>query len=238
MSTDTLDRAAIEAARSVILSDPERVLDDTDVLRALVGAEAGRRGRNVHDLRGAAMAKLEGRLEGLQAAHQSVLAAAYRNVSTTQQVHRAILTMLEPAGFDEFLDHLDTHVAETLRLRAIRVVLEADDERPDCDLNRLTHALSLLPRGGIDQIVGTDRSGRSHPVLLRSVPQGQATVYGTAALEIRSEALVRLDLGAHRVPGLLALGAGAADHFAPGQATDLLELFARVCARLLRGWLG
>ena len=40
------------------------------------------------------------------------------------------------------------------------------------------------------------------------------------------------------VPALLVLGSEHPGHFAPGQATDLLELFARVCERMLRGWLG
>ncbi len=238
MTTETELRDAVVAVRGHIIDHPEIVLEDSSVIRALIGAETQARGRNVHDLRGVAMSKLEDRLEGLEATHESVLAAAYRNVATTQQVHRAILTMLEPLDFDGFLGHLDSHVAECLRLRAIRLVLEAEDDRPDSDLNQLTHPLSLLPRGGVAQIAGLDPSGRTHPVVLRSVPQGLASVYGTAAAEIRSEALVRLDLGEARAPGLLALGAPTADHFAPGQATDLLELFARIATRLLRGWLG
>ncbi|PWR03938.1 DUF484 domain-containing protein [Meridianimarinicoccus roseus] len=237
--TTTQIGSAAPALRDQLISDPGIVLDDPDILRALVGAEEAARGTNVRDMRGLAMQRLESRLDALENQHQNVIAAAYYNVSTTSQVHRAILTMIAPTDFDAFLENLDTHVADCLRIRAVRLVMEAETENPDSDLNPISGALSVLPAGGVAQVQsGGSTSARRYPVILRQVGSGAPRVYGTAAADIRSEAVVQLNLGETRAPGLLVLGADDPGHFAPGQATDLLELFARVCERLVRGWLG
>lgn len=235
--TNSPTGSAASALRDRLISDPGLVLDDPVVLRALVGAEDSARGGNVRDMRGLAMKRLEERLDQLENQHQSVISAAYYNVSTTSQVHRAILTMIEPLDFDSFLANLDTHVADCLRIRAVRLVMEAGDDNPDSDLNPISGTLSLLPVGGVERVQTDGRTGRRYPVILRQVAAGLPRVYGTAAADIRSEAVVQLNLGADRAPGLLVLGADDPEHFAPGQATDLLELFARVCERLVRGWL-
>ncbi len=231
---------AAPALREQILSDPAVILDDPDVMRALVDAtDAAHEGRVV-DMRGAAMARLETRIGRIETAHQSVIEAAYDNVATTQQVHRALLTMLLPLEFDTFLDTLDTSVADCLRLRAIRLVLSAETDDPDCDLNPISGTLTVLPARSVAAFRARDGAQRTRPlaVALRPVASGDPLVYGTAAGDIRSEAIVELDLGRDRAPGLLVLGAEEPGHFAPGQATDLLELFARTCERLMRGWLG
>lgn len=237
--TDTPTASADPALRDRLLSDPAIVLDDPDILRALVGAQESARGGNVRDMRAVAMMRLEARLDQLEHQHQSVIAAAYYNVSTTSQVHRAILTMIAPTDFDAFLENLDTHVADCLRLRAVRLVMEAETDSPDSDLNPISGTLSVLPVGGVAEVQSPGgRSGRRYPVILRQLAAGAPRVYGTAAADIRSEAVVQVDLGPQRAPGLLVLGSEDAAHFAPGQATDLLELFARICGRLVRGWLG
>lgn len=231
--------SAPAALRDQLISDPGIVLDDPDILRALVGAEDASRGDNVRDMRGLAMKRLEDRLDQLENQHQSVISAAYYNVSTTSQVHRAILTMIAPTDFDAFLENLDSQVADCLRIRAVRLVLEAETHTPDSDLNPISGTLSVLPIGGVAQVQTLGgKTGRRYPVILRQVATGAPLVYGTAAADIRSEAIVQLNLGEGRAPGLLVLGADDAAHFAPGQATDLLELFARICERLVLGWLG
>ena len=56
-------------------------------------------------------------------------------------------------------------------------------------------------------------------------------------LGIRSEALLKLDFGAGRLPGMLALGAEDPHQFKPTHATDLLAFFAGVFERTMRRWL-
>lgn len=227
-----------EILRDTILSDPGVILDDPDVMRALLEATDAAHGGRVVDMRSAAMAQLEKRLGRVETAHRSVVEAAYDSVSTTQQVHRAILGMLMPLEFDTFLETLDSSVADCLRLRAVRLVLTAQDDDPDCDLNPVSGTLSVLPDRAVAAFRAGGLRGRPTPVTLRGVMQGDPLVYGVAAADIRSEAVVELDLGRSRAPGLLVLGAEDPAQYVPGQATDLLELFSRICERLLRGWLG
>ena len=53
-------------------------------------------GGNIVDIRGIAMERLEHRLDRLEDTHRSVIAAAYENLAGTNQIHRAILRMMDP----------------------------------------------------------------------------------------------------------------------------------------------
>jgi hypothetical protein len=109
--------------RDRIIADPETILEDHDVMRALIAANERAMGSNIVDLRGIAMERLETRLDRLEDTHRSVIAAAYENLAGTNQVHRAILQMLDPLTFEEFLQVVAGDVAETLRVDSVRLVL-------------------------------------------------------------------------------------------------------------------
>jgi hypothetical protein len=65
------------------------------------------------------------------------------------------------------------------------------------------------------------------PVVLRQVlPQSDA-LYGDRAGWIRSEALMKLDFGKGRLPGMLVLRAEDPHQFKPTHGTDLLAFFRR-----------
>ena len=72
--------------------------------------------------------------------------------------------------------------------------------------------------------------------LRQVVPDGPA-LYGDKAGWIRSEALLRLDFGKGRLPGMLVLGAEDPHQFKPTQGADLLAFFAGVFERTMRRWL-
>ena len=63
--------------RETILSDPGLILEDQQLMRALVAADRRGAGRNVVDLRGVLVERLEERLDRLEDTHREVLAAAY-----------------------------------------------------------------------------------------------------------------------------------------------------------------
>ena len=68
--------AIAEDMRMRILRDPEAILEDMDVMRALVAANERAMGQNIVDLRGVAMERLDARLGRLEETHRSVIAAA------------------------------------------------------------------------------------------------------------------------------------------------------------------
>ena len=230
MSTPSLDAGL----RVRILNDPDALLSDIDVMRALTAANERAMGRNIVDIRGIAMARLEDRLDRLEETHRCVIAAAYDNVAGTSQVHRAILRLLEADRFETFLASLASDVARILRIDALRLVLETD--AASVDLGGPGHVVRGAARGLHPGLSGR-RPGRvaAPGDAARPTRATAAELYGDAA--IRSEALLLLDFGPRTVPGLLALGAGHADQFAPQQGTDLLAFFAGVFERVMRRWL-
>ncbi len=226
--------------RSRILAEPERLLDDRDVMNALVAANDRSLGENIVDLRGIAMQRLESRLDRLEDTHRSVIAAAYENLAGTNQVHRAVLQLLEPSNFASFMASLGSEVAQTLRVDHVRLVLETLQEDGDSDptLRRLGDVLMVMPRGFVANYLTNGRNGPGRAVVLRSVTGLAADFYGPRADDIQSEALMKLDLGPGRLPGMLVFASEDPNQFKSTHGTDLLAFFAGVFERTMRRWLG
>jgi len=223
--------------RDKIIADPEVVLEDPDVMRALIAANEKQLGSNIVDLRGIAMERLESRLDRLEDTHRSVIAAAYENLAGTNQVHRAILRMLDPNEFENFLRDLGGDVADILRVDCVRLVLETVQSADDPAVKRLGDVLTVAEPGFTDSYLGTSRSLPERQVTLRQLKPNSDMIYGEATDYIRSEAALRLDFGEGRLPGMLVMGSEDPHHFKPNQGTDLLAFFAGVFERAMRRWL-
>ena len=223
--------------RAAIIAKPDSVLDDQDVMHALISANERSLGGNIVDLRGIAMERLEARLDRLEDTHRSVIAAAYENLAGTNQVHRAILRMLDPTEFEVFLRDLGGEVAEILRVDAITLVLESVQNDAEPAVRRLNGVLTVTEPGFIDDYLTRGRGGEPRQVTLRQLQGASERIYGQAADWIRSEACLRLDFGKGRLPGLLVLGAEDPHQFSPQQGTDLLAFFTGVFERSMRHWL-
>lgn len=226
-----------DALREKIIAQPDVILDDQDLMRALIAANERAMGGNIVDLRGIAMDRLEARLDRLEDTHRSVIAAAYENLAGTNQVHRAILRMLDPTEFESFLRDLDGEVAHILRVDAVRLVLESVQNDNDPAVRRLGEVLSVAEPGFIRAYLGRGRDAPTRQVTLRQIEEGDMRVYGRAAPHMRSEACLLLDFGADRLPGMLVMGAEDPHQFSPQQGTDLLAFFAGVFERVMRRWL-
>lgn len=226
-----------DALRAAIMSQPDVILDDTDVMQALVAANERAMGANIVDLRGIAMERLEARLDRLEDTHRSVIAAAYENLAGTNQIHRAILRMLDPLEFEPFLQDLGGEVADILRVDAVKLVLESTENDSDPAIERLGDVLSVAEPDFIDGYIAQGRGNVVRQVTLRGIQNGSELIYGEKADWIRSEACLKLDFGPGRLPGLLVLGAEDPHLFAPQQGTDLLVFFAGVFERTMRRWL-
>jgi uncharacterized protein YigA (DUF484 family) len=226
-----------DALREAIISRPDVILDDKDMMHALIAANERSMGGNIVDLRGIAMERLESRLDRLEDTHRSVIAAAYENLAGTNQVHRAILRMLDPVEFETFLRDLGGEVAEILRVDAVKLVLESVQNDNDPAVQRLGDVLSVAEPGFIDSYLTQGRGGPVRQVTLRQIQNGNAEIYGSNCDWIRSEACLKLNFGAGRLPGLLVMGAEDPHMFGPQQGTDLLTFFTGVFERTMRRWL-
>ncbi|MFZ8945736.1 MAG: DUF484 family protein [Paracoccaceae bacterium] len=225
--------------RKKILARPNVILDDKDLMRALVGAKEEAMGGNIVDIRGIAMERLEHRLDRLEDTHRSVIAAAYENLAGTNQIHRAILRMMDPLDFPSFLSNLDEDVREILRVEYVALFLETRkrDTRSFESVLGAHNIVKLVPAGFVDTYLTLGRNTPVRDVILREIPRQSDSIYESDLSRIKSEALMRLKFGAGRLPGMLVLGAEDPHQFSPHQGTDLLAFFAGVFERIMRRWL-
>ncbi len=228
MDQDTRDR---------IIAAPETLLEDTGVMNALIAANERAMGSNVIDLRGIAMERLESRLDRLEDTHRTVIAAAYENLAGTNQVHRAILQLLDPLSFEDFLKALNGEVAPTLRVDCVRLVLESVQGEAEAALRKLGDVLYVAQTGFVGEYLSAGKNVPLRAVVLRQVQPSSDVLYGDKAGWIRSEALMKLDFGKGRLPGMLVLGAEDPHQFKSTHGTDLLVFFAGVFERTMRRWL-
>jgi uncharacterized protein YigA (DUF484 family) len=223
--------------REKIIADPEVLLEDQEIMRALVAANEQSMGTNIVDLRGIAMQRLESRLDRLEDTHRSVIAAAYENLAGTNQVHRAVLRMMDATKFEDFLTDLTTDVAATLRVDVVRLVLESASRGESPAIKQMGDVLSVADPGFADGYITRGRDIPVRAVTLRQTRPDDETIYGDKADYIRSEACLKLDFGEGRLPGMLVLGSEDPHLFTPQQGTDLLTFFGGVFERAMRRWL-
>lgn len=224
-----------------ILEDPASVLDDQDIVRALIQAGDDQVNPNVIDLRSVAIKKLEERLDNLQGHNNSILSAAYDNVATTNLFHRAILSALAPKSFNEFLEFLRGDWASSLRCSVARLCVEAPrvalDDMPILQ-REFGPGIVFLQKDEVDFYITLGRENEKiRPITLRQVNRGVTKIHGDYAPSIRSEALLKIDLGPDNRPGLLVLASDFEDQFEPNHATDLLVFYGSVFERLVQLWL-
>ncbi len=226
-----------DTVRDRIIADPDVLLEDQDIMRALVAANEKSMGGNIVDLRGIAMERLEARLDRLEDTHRSVIAAAYENLAGTNQVHRAVLRLMDATKFEVFLRDLGTDVADILRVDAMRLVLETMVTEEEPAIKRLGDVLAVAEPGFVESYVTRGRNLPVRQVTLRQVKPEDGHVYGDKADYIRSEACLKLDFGPGRLPGMLVMGSEDPHQFSPQQGTDLLTFFGGVFERAMRRWL-
>lgn len=221
-----------------ILKDPALILDDPELMRALLNSHDDAKGENVVDLRGAFVARLEERLVRLEDTHRTVIAAAYENLAGTNQIHRAILALLDADSFEEFLQAIKKDVANILAVDVIRLCLESDKADggtaigPDGPLKSTVIA---LPVNGVSAYITDGRSTTARPVTLRTASEAKDAIFGNSNT-VQSEAILRLDLGTGELPGLVAFGSSDPKRFSADQGTELLFFFAQILERVLRRW--
>ena len=229
METLALSDGDRDLIRSLIIADPALVLGDDQVMQRLVGETTGE--RRIVDLRDRLVQRLERRLERLVHTHKTVIEAAYENVAGTQELHAAVLALIEPPDLSAFLYRLLVEVPAMLRIEEARLCLETDvtTSGPALVLEAAEGRVIEMHEGGIADYLGEDGAdGRQ--VVMREVGEEAEIVFGEAN-PVQSEACLRLDIAGGL--GLLVLGSADPAKFEPSHGSDLLVFFAGVIERLL-----
>ncbi len=228
----SLESEERELIRSLIIAEPDIVLGDDDVMRRLIGESTGA-GRKVVDLRDRLVERLEQRLDRMVETHRTVIAAAYENVSGTAQLHRAILSLIEPPDLSSFLARLTHEVPISLGIDDCRLCIEAEvpESFPAKPFGRgLGERVLAVSEGWCDSYIMISGTPSPEGILLREAGADAEMIFGEAN-PVQSEAVMLLDVAG--TPGVLVFGASDPGKFAPDQGTDLLKFFAGVVERLL-----
>lgn len=217
------------AVRSYILENPAIVLDDAEVSARLVELAGERYGANVVSLQTAVMAKMRERLRAVEIEREEMLDAAEANMASMNQVHDAILQMLEAPSFTDFIDIVGSQFGELLVVDSVRLCVETapSDERTPSDVG----TLCPIEPGSVEAFF----HGAPWGVSLRSV-EGPTKILHTDD-GVTSEALVRLDFGPDTRPGVLLFGARDPDRFHDEQGGELLVFLGGAVSRVMRHWL-
>ena len=162
------------ALREKIIAQPDVILDDKDLMQALVDANSQSLGGNIVDLRGIAMDRLETRLDRLEELHRSVIAASYESLSGINQVQRAILRMMDAVDFQQFLIDLQGDVADILRVQSIKLVLET--RQTDTNSRRVfgefNEAITIAIPGFVEAYLTQGKNTLARDVTLRKIQYG------------------------------------------------------------------
>ncbi len=224
----------LQHVRALLLSEPQLVLHDPDIMRALVAASDAERGENVIDLRGVAINRLESRLTALEKTHDAVLAAAYDNVASTNQIHRAVLAALEAKDWNSFVAIANCEFREILNVAEVRLCLEAGEVS---SRTKAEPPVMILEPGAIDRYVATESMATARSVVLRRISQADPMVYGEVERRVHSEAVLRIDAGKTGPQAMVLLGSNNPEQFVPSLKPDLLDFLGQVLGRMFQKWL-
>jgi len=220
-----LDR---DQVRGYLLRHPGFLNENPDLLRALTPPRQ-QTGDTVIDFQHHLIERLQRDVGELAAFRESIIATSRSNHASQQHALVAALAAMEATSLEHLVHIITRDWIDMLDVDVVALCLA--DPFPN-DASFAAAGISLIEELDLHRLFGNDGA-----VALHGNVAGAHDLYGSAASLVRAEALVRLDAGANRPAGILAIGSRDPGHFAPGQGTELLRFLGAVTERLLDQWL-
>ena len=204
-------------ARSLILLNPELLREDGSLLQAL-----GLRPHapNVVDFGAAALARVEAARERETAARHEVEAIARANFSAQGQAHDLVLDLLAATNSADLACRLNEGAQRRFGLEIATVGVEGYPPP----------GWRALPAGLVGYVLEPGQACGVGPCT------GGAEIFGEAAEQVKSVALVRLSLFDPRRAGLVAFGSADPDGFTADMGVELIAFVGQVIERLAQRW--
>ncbi len=205
--------------RALLKADPEQIRCDAELLNDL-----GLRihAANVVDFIPPALARRALAQAPDLAMRRELEAIAKANYAAQAQAHAAVLELLEARNHAD----LARRVEEAARLRFGLVAGVLALEQP----GRTPAGWRRLGKGMTDALLGPEGLGRM------GIPLQAEVLFGEAAAEVQSAAMVRLAIWAPARQGLLAFGSRDAEGFTGDMGCELVAFLARVVERTAERW--
>lgn len=212
--------------RDYLLQHPDFLSDNTDVLENLV-PPVQRRGDSVEDFQRYMLARLQDNLASLRGEHDDLMGLLQEQMQRQGRLNAAVQTLLDAPDLAALVQCVARDLPVLLDHATAGVFLEAGNVLQTGDYE----GLRVVEDGFVARFLGDEKT------LLEETPEALAEIHGEKADEVRSHALVRLDLGPGVPQGLLALGHRDPMHYATGLAAEQVECLASVLTHCMGRWL-
>ena len=174
-----------------------------------------------------AVATLRDRLGAAESANEDLIAFARGHSGATASIHAAVVALMDADSIDELFETVTRTWPRLLGLDHVALALVADGQ----GFRVLRDGVEPVEARLIDRAIG-----QLDPVTMRTVERGHA-LFGSAAGDVRSEALVLLHAEAPLPYGLLMLGQHEATSLDARHGTQLLGFLGSSLGAMLRRWL-
>jgi uncharacterized protein YigA (DUF484 family) len=234
MTAGKTDAGKIDAAKSdlreadvvaYLRRNPRLLLNNPDLLGALAPDTRFEAETVVVDMQRFVVDRLRRQVDEMKIASDRLVTTTRSNMSLVERTMECALALLYARDYNELAQILHDDLPVHLGVDAISIGFETDSLPIEAG-----HIIRILPRGTVDQLVGEDSTR------IRPDTEGEATLYGSAAGLVRSDALVALPEGDGLPLGLFAVGCRAANHFENGQGTELIAFLAHVSRYAVGRW--
>ncbi len=234
-----VDAASVKA---YLESHPDILSDEPDLLAKLV-PESYRDDNGVVDFQVFTIDRLRQEIEDLRELQQAMVNAAEENALARDRIFAAVLKVLDARNFEHLVHYITTELASDIEVDLVALGVEASDSTSSMAGMRSPTptpggpSVMVLASGMVDDLIGFNADGSPKDHTLRDDVEAAQELFGPHAIQVQSEALIRLSFSRAAPPGVLALGSTRANQFYPEQAVDHLEFLARVIERSVRLWL-
>ncbi len=150
------------------------------------------------------------------------------NMDIYDRIQTAVLSLLEARSFEEFIEIVTHDFAVIMGVDVVSLVIEANE--PNIHHVHLRGVKVSAP-GFLEKWL------RDGDGLLQDNIIGSEEIFGPAAGLVKSQALIKLQVGSNTPLGLIAFGSRNPDMFHHEQAIDHIGFLAEVVERCIRLWL-
>jgi uncharacterized protein YigA (DUF484 family) len=184
--------------------------------------------RKVADFHGYMIKRLKDDREDVITNAREIVETSRANMNNQTRIHNAVLLLLEAGTFQDFIHTMTMDFASLLDVDVISLIVEIESGLvPQIDLT----GVRVVTPGSVDLLT------RNQPIVLESAISGLDEIYGGGAGLVKSQALVRLNIGGDTPPALLAFGSRNPQMFTPGMGTEQIGFLGHVIERCFRAWL-
>ena len=205
--------------RDLLIAKPDLIRGDEGLMRALGVRPIA---ANVVDFGPAALARMEEARNRESTARQEIEQIARANFSAQAETHAVIVDLLEARNNADLARRVNAAATERFGLLAGVIAAEGPTAVPA--------GWRALPSGFIDVVLGPQGLARLGPAFATE------EIFGNAAPEVASVALVRMAIWDDGRPAVLAFASEDPDGFRPDMGAELVAFLARVVERTAERW--